>query len=147
MAAIEYGSFYWCVILNGIEPNVPGESVFLHADELAMDPTGALIFKSAGRRPAGAEPKQNDKNGDKDSDKDAKRDKNDEKDAKDGGDGKEGTMIYMAFAPGSWRTVYAAKLQDGAPAIVEHWNAANGSSGLSSVVPANSGAVGYPTRE
>jgi hypothetical protein len=156
MAAIEYGSFYWCVILNGIEPNVPGESVFLHADELAMDPTGALIFKSAGRRPAGAEPKQNDKNGDKDSGKDAKKEKDekdektDEKGAKDGGDGKEGkegTMIYMAFAPGSWRTVYAAKLQDGAPAIVEHWNAANGSSGLSSVVPANSGAVGYPTRE
>jgi hypothetical protein len=147
MAAIEYGSFYWCVILNGREPNLPGESVFLHADELAMDPTGALIFKSAGRRPAGAEPKQNDKNGDKDSDKDAKRDKNDEKDAKDGGDGKEGTMIYMAFAPGSWRIVYAAKLQDGAPAIVEHWNAANGNSGLSSVVSANSGAVGYPTRE
>lgn len=121
-----------------------------------MDPTGALIFKSAGRRPAGAEPKQNDKNGDKDSGKDAKKEKDekdektDEKGAKDGGDGKEGkegTMIYMAFAPGSWRTVYAAKLQDGAPAIVEHWNAANGSSGLSSVVPANSGAVGYPTRE
>jgi hypothetical protein len=150
MAAIEYGSFYWCVILNGREPNLPGESVFLHADELAMDPTGALIFKSAGRRPAGAEPKQNDKNGDKDSGKDAKKEKDektDEKGAKDGGDGKEGTMIYMAFAPGSWRTVYAAKLQDGAPAIVEHWNAANGSSGLSSVVPANSGAVGYPTRE
>jgi hypothetical protein len=150
MAAIEYGSFYWCVILNGIDPNVPGESVFLHADELATDPTGALIFKSAGRRPAGAEPKQNDKNGDTDSGKDAKKEKDektDEKDAKGGGDGKEGTMIYMAFAPGSWRTVYAAKLQDGAPATVEHWNAANGSSGLSSVVPANSGAVGYPTRE
>jgi hypothetical protein len=58
MAAIEYGSYYWCVILNGKEPNVPGESVFLHADELAMDAAGALIFKSAGRRPAGAEPKQ-----------------------------------------------------------------------------------------
>jgi len=53
MAAIEYGSYYWCVILNGKEQNVPGESVFLHADELAIDPTAALIFKSAGRRPAG----------------------------------------------------------------------------------------------
>jgi hypothetical protein len=66
LAAIEYGSYYWCVILNGKEPNVPGESGFLHADELAMDPTGALIFKSAGQRPAGAEPQQNNgKNGDK----------------------------------------------------------------------------------
>lgn len=53
-AAIEYGSCYWCVILNGKEQNVPGETVFLHAEELAMDPTGALIFKSAGRRPEGA---------------------------------------------------------------------------------------------
>ena len=148
MAAIEYGSYYWCVILNGKEQNVPGESVFLHADELAMDPAGALIFKSAGRRPAGAEPKQNDdKNGDKDSAKRDQKGKDDEKDSKDGGEDKKGGMIYLAFAPGSWRTVYAAKLQDGAPALVEHWNAADGHPGLSSVVPANSGAVGYPARE
>jgi hypothetical protein len=148
MAAIEYGSYYWCVILNGKEQNVPGESVFLHADELAMDPAGALIFKSAGRRPAGAEPKQNDdKNGDKDSAKRDQKGKDDEKDSKDGGEDKKGGMIYLAFAPGSWRTVYAAKLQDGAPALVEHWNAANGNPGLSSLVPANSGAVGYPARE
>jgi len=148
MAAIEYGSYYWCVILNGKEQNVPGESVFLHADELAMDPAGALIFKSAGRRPAGAEPRQNDdKNGDKDSAKRDQKGKDDEKDSKDGGEDKKGGMIYLAFAPGSWRTVYAAKLQDGAPALVEHWNAANGNPGLSSLVPANSGAVGYPARE
>jgi len=60
MAAIEYGSYYWCVVLNGRELNVPGESNHLHADELAMDPTGALIFKSAGRRPAGSQPAQKD---------------------------------------------------------------------------------------
>ena len=149
MAAIEYGSYYWCVILNGKEPNVPGESVFLHADELAMDPAGALIFKSAGRRPAGAEPKlQNDKNGDKDSGKNEKDERDgDDKNGKEGGENKEGSMIYMAFAAGSWRTVYAAKLQDGAPALVEHWNAVNGNPGLSSLVPANSGAVGVPTGE
>src|SRR5580658_9395980 len=108
MAAIEYGSYYWCVILNGKEQNVPGESVFLHADELALDPTGALIFKSAGRRPAGAEPQQNNgKNGDKNSAKNDQRGKDeekDDKDSKDGGEDKEGSMIYLAFAPGSWRT-------------------------------------------
>jgi hypothetical protein len=148
MAAIEYGSYYWCVILNGKEPNVPGESVFLHADELAMDPAGALIFKSEGRRPAGAEPKQqNGKNGDKDSSKDEKNERDDDKNSKAGGDGKEGSMIYMAFAAGSWRTVYAAKLQDGASALVEHWNAVNGNPGLSGLVPANSGAVGLPLDE
>jgi hypothetical protein len=148
MAAIEYGSYYWCVILSGKEPNVPGESVFLHADELAMDPTGALIFKSAGRRPAGAEPEQqNGKNGDKDSGKNEKNEKGDDKNEKDGGKEKEANMIYMAFAAGSWKTVYAAKLQDGAPAVVEHWEAANGTPGLSKVVPANSGAAGYPTTQ
>jgi hypothetical protein len=117
MAAIEYGSYYWCVILNGKEPNVPGESVFLHADELALDPAGALIFKSAGRRPAGAEPKQpNGKHSDKDSSENEKNEREDDKNGKGGGDGKEARMIYMAFAAGSWRSVYAAKLQDGAPA-------------------------------
>jgi|SRR5580704_13060526 hypothetical protein len=152
MAAIEYGSYYWCVILNGKEPNVPGESVFLHADDMAMEPTGALVFKSAGRRPAGTEPKQNDeKNGDKGSSKaegkEKDNDKDNDKNSKKEGEGKAGGMIYLAFAPGSWRTVYAAKLQDGAPALVEHWNSANGNPGLSSVVPANSGAVGFPIRE
>jgi hypothetical protein len=146
MAAIEYGSYYWCVILNGKDPNVPGESVFLHADELTMDPAGALIFKSAGRRPAGTEPGQLDgKNGDKDSSNIAKSEPSGEKNTKDGANAKPASMIYMAFAAGSWRTVYAAKLQDGAPASVEHWNAVNGNPGLSNLVPANSGATAYPT--
>jgi hypothetical protein len=137
MAAIEYGSYYWCVVLNGKELNVPGESIHLHADELAMDPTGALIFKSAGRRPAGSQPGQKD---DKDGDKNSN---NADKGNKAEGDNKEGSMIYMAFGPGTWRVVYAAKLQDGSPALVEHWNAANGSPDLSAVVPSDSGAKGY----
>jgi len=148
MAAIEYGSYYWCVILNGKEPNLPGDSVFLHADELTMDPAGALIFKSAGRRPAGAEPGQQDaKNGDKDSSNIEKSGPSGEKNTKEGGDAKQATMIYMAFAAGTWRTVYAAKLQDGAPALVEHWKAANGNPGLSNLVPANAGAADIPTRQ
>jgi hypothetical protein len=102
MAAIEYASYYWCVILNGKGPNVSGESAFLHADELAMDPAGALIFKSAGRRAAGAELKQqNDKNGDKDSGKNEKNERDGDKHNKDGGEDKDGSMIYMAFAAGS----------------------------------------------
>ena len=60
MAAIEYGSYYWCVILHGKEPKLPGDSIHLHADEISIDPAGSLIFTSAGRRPAGAEPKQQD---------------------------------------------------------------------------------------
>jgi len=68
---------------------------------------------------------------------------NTDKDNKAEGDNKEGSMIYMAFGPGTWRVVYAAKLQDGSPAVVEHWNAANGSPELSAVVPSDSGAKGY----
>jgi hypothetical protein len=33
MAAIEYASYYGCVILNGKEQNVLGDSEFLHADD------------------------------------------------------------------------------------------------------------------
>jgi hypothetical protein len=56
-------------------------------------------------------------------------------------------MIYLAFALGSWNTVYAAKPQGGAPALVERSKAANGNPALSSLVPANSGAVGGQVRE
>src|ERR1700751_652028 len=58
MASIEYGSYYWCVVLNGKDAHTPGESVHLHADTVAVDPTGTLLFKSAGRRQAGTEPTQ-----------------------------------------------------------------------------------------
>jgi hypothetical protein len=50
-------------------------------------------------------------------------------------------MIYIAFAPGSWKMVYAAKLQDGSPASVEHWN--KGQAEGSQPRAANAGARGY----
>jgi hypothetical protein len=151
MAAIEYGSYYWCVILigNGRDAGAASESVHLHADEMAIDKTGALTFRSAGRRPTGAEPKQqNDKKedgGEKYADTSEGQGNKDKENEKEKG----GNMIYIAFAPGSWRVVYAAKLQDGSPASVEHWNAAatDKNSSFPAVVPPNSGASGYLPRE
>ena len=149
MAAIEYDSYYWCVVLNGKDANTLGESVHLHPDNVAVDSTGTLLFKSAGRRPAGTEPEQQ-------SDKDKKNDKKayekGEEDNKKGEKGKSETgnsesgMTYMAFAPGTWRIFYAAKLHDGSPASVEHWNAANGNPEIEVLVPGNAGAAGYPPR-
>jgi hypothetical protein len=142
MAAIEYGSYYWCVILNRTESSPGGESVHLHADELKVEPNGGLTFLSAGRRPPGTDPKQQNagkQNGD--SEKDTKS----EKPGKDDGDGaneKDSKMIYIAFAPGSWRTVYAAKLQDGAPASVENWDRAAGNgSRVAAIASVNSGVA------
>lgn len=137
MAAIEYGSYYWCVILNGKDANTSGESAYLHADEISIDPIGTLTFKSVGRRPAGTEPQQQDEK---------QGDAAPNKEEQDTQNKKPNAMIYMAFAPGTWRIVYAAKLQDGFPASVEHWNTPEGT-GLSALVPPNSGAVGYPPRE
>ncbi len=147
MSAIEYGSYYWCVVLNGTEQDAAGETLHLHADEVAVDPTGCLVFKSAGRRPAGADPKhQSDGNsGEKDSSKNG----NDEKDFKEGQEAgeregeKKGNMIYVAFGPGTWKVFFAAKLQDGTPASIEHWNNAGTNRFNTSVVPPNSGAAGY----
>jgi hypothetical protein len=144
MAAIEYGSYYWCVVLNGKDAEAPGESVHLHADDLSIDPTGSLTFRSAGRRPAGAEPNQHNGQQDgKDSDKDSKDDKGKRDDDQNS---KQNSMIYVAFAPGTWKLVYAAKLQDGSPASVEHWNA-SGSAGVRGVARPDSGATGYTPRE
>ena len=53
MSAIEYGSYYWCVLLNGKDNDKLGDSIHLHADDMAVDGSGNLIFKSAGRRPGG----------------------------------------------------------------------------------------------
>jgi hypothetical protein len=106
MPAIEYGSYYWCVVLAGEERG--GESIHLHADSLSIE-GGSLVFKSIGRRPAGTDPK----NGD------ASSGERSEGKPKDASDNKE--MVYIAFAAGSWKMVYAAKLQDGSPASVEHW--------------------------
>ncbi len=50
MAAIEYGSYYWCVMLDGENSGERGDSIHLDADEISIE-RGTLIFKSAGRRP------------------------------------------------------------------------------------------------
>jgi hypothetical protein len=154
MAAIEYGSYYWCVVLN--ENNGAGpEYVHLHSDEIAIEANGSLTFRSAGRRTAGSQPnkkdeKQEDK-GSKDSGKSGDKDEKSEKGDKASGeakDGKQSQMIYVSFAPGSWRAVYAAKLQDGSPASIEHWNATRGNSDAAATgVYPNSGAAGAPPRE
>src|ERR1700677_3293481 len=140
MSAIEYGSYYWCVVLNE-NAGHEREAVLLHADDLAIDSNGTLTFRSAGRRPAGAEPKG--QNGKEESQGKNNSEDKDDKAGKDGNEDKN--MIYMAFAPGTWKIVYAAKLQDGAPASVEHWNV-DGKSEAPSVVPPNSGAAGVPYR-
>jgi hypothetical protein len=147
MPASEYGSYYWCVVLKEKESNASGETVYLHADSVDIDDNGALTFKSAGRRPAGAEPgKQGEKSNDngENGERFEQRDNEKEKDKKDGtqGDG----MIYVAFAPGSWKVMYAAKLRDGSPASIEHWNAADGSAGVAPVTQ-DAGAAGFGARE
>jgi hypothetical protein len=132
MSAIEYGSYYWCVLLNSERDGEHGqqteESIYLHADEISID-AGTLTFKSTGRRPAGTDPKSR---------PDSSRDGGEGK-SKDSSENKE--MIYIAFAPGSWKMVYAAKLQDGSPASVEHWN--KGQAERSQPGAANAGARGY----
>jgi hypothetical protein len=143
MAAIEYGSNYFCVMLEGTGEGRPGDTIFLHADSVAIDPAGTLQFTSLGRRAAGADPKTPDK-------KDAKaQEGSSEKGSGEKAEGKEAKeekpaiatagSIFMAFAPGTWRVIYAAKLMDGAPASVEHWNSTNGEPEIAAVPP-HSGA-------
>ncbi len=146
MSAIEYGSYYWCVVLNGTEQGAASESVHLHADEVAVDASGCLVFKSAGRRPAGADPnKQKENEDEKDSGNNAGEEKESKvgKEGEDGKGDKKGNMIYVAFAPGSWKVFFAAKLQDGTPASIEHWNNTSPNRALTNIVPPNSGAAGY----
>ncbi len=154
MAAIEYGSYYWGVILNGLEPNVPGETVYIHADGMKIDATGALTFTSAGKRPAGAWPEHpkgadakasagngngDAKAGGKDEGKAAK-DEGGKDGGKDGGGGEKTGIIYLAFAPGTWRSVFAALLSDGSPASVEHWTAFGGKQMLPTIVTPDAAA-------
>jgi hypothetical protein len=142
MSASEYGSNYFCVMLEATEEGQPGDSVLLHADSIDIDASGTLKFTSLGRRPVGADPRAQDKTKDGKS-QDNGAEKTESKDGKDGKEGKQpDSMIFMAFAPGTWKVVYAAKLQDGAPASVEHWNASNGKPELAAV-PARSGAEGF----
>lgn len=141
MSAIEYGSYYWCVILNSGDTHAPAESVFLHADQVAVDQTGALTFLSRGRRQAGAEPAEaqgQPSNGHPAGDTEAKR---------EGKQSEPNTgMIYFAFAPGTWKFFYAAKLQDGAPASVEHWNMATAPPDALRNVGANDFVVPLPPK-
>jgi hypothetical protein len=140
MAASEYGSNYFCVMLEPTEENRAGDSVLLHADTIEIDQAGTLKFTSIGRRPVGADPtRESDKKDGKSQDDGG--DKGESSERKSGADKPSGT-IFMAFAAGSWRVVYAAKLQDGAPASVEHWNAPSGKPELATV-PSRSGAEGF----
>lgn len=132
MSAIEYGSYYWCVVLSERAPGAPAETVHLHADQVVIDPTGALNFLSKGRRPAGTEPSNTEAKANGNPPAGGKKD---EKAAP------AGNMIYFSMAPGTWKLVYAAKLQDGSPASVEHWNATTGMAGAAS--PQTAAAVGY----
>jgi hypothetical protein len=140
MAASEYGSNYFCVMLEPVEDNRPGDSVLLHADSVDIDGSGTLRFTSLGRRPVGADPRAPGQTEEGKS-REALGEKSESKEG-----GKQGkqldSMIFMAFAPGTWKVVYAAKLQDGAPASVEHWNASNGKPELAAV-PARGGAEGF----
>lgn len=120
MSAIEYGSYYWCVVLSDKNSGAPAETIHLHADQVIIDPTGALNFLSKGRRPAGSEPTTAQAKPNGSSPEDGNRD---EKALT------EGSMIYFSLAPGTWKFVYAAKFQDGSPASVEHWNAMAGAAG------------------
>jgi hypothetical protein len=151
MPAIEYGTYYWGVILQASGAQGVGETVHLHADQMRVDANGALIFTSAGRRPAGMIPGQ--ENQDKKecdaksapqhsaqpNEKDAKEEKKDNEKG-----GAENSMTYVAFAPGTWKSVYAAKLQDGQPASIEHWTSFDGKQQLNEMVSVNSGAAGIP---
>jgi hypothetical protein len=141
MAASEYGSNYFCVMLEPTEENRAGDSVHLHADTIEIDRAGTLKFTSLGRRPVGADPtlESNKKDG---KSPDGSGEKAESKEGKSGAENKQSGTIFMAFAAGSWRIVYAAKLQDGAPASVEHWNAPSGKPELAAV-PARSGAEGF----
>jgi len=150
MSAIEYGSYYWGVVLHGSGPQGIGQMVHLHADQMKVDSNGALIFLSAGRRPAGSNPnaqeQQNGKDGDKKSsdEKSGKSQKDEKEHKKDEGSGNN-DMIYFAFGPGTWKAVYAAKLTDGLPASVEHWTSFDGKRQLPEMVGVNAGAAGQPS--
>jgi hypothetical protein len=146
MPAIEYGSYYWGVVLYSDREDGVGETVHLHADQMKIEENGSLTFTSAGRRPAGANPEEQNGGDKKDGGEKASGEK-DEKKAKDDKDKSPGDnkgMVYVAFAPGTWKSVYAAKLQDGAPASIEHWASFDGKQQLQDLVPANSGASGQP---
>jgi hypothetical protein len=144
MAAIEYGSYYWCVVLAAKDNEQP-ESVHLHADDMSIDDAGALVFHSAGRRPAGTEPLQQDSDSHGDTSSPQDREKTAERDGQRNGNKGKQNMVYMAFAPGTWRIVYAAKLQDGAPASVEHWKTFSEEKGAAGAAKEPAGVTSFPS--
>lgn len=149
MAAIEYGSNYYCVMLEATQEGRLGDTIHLHADTAMIDGAGTLQFWSLGRRPAGSDPKTPDKKEAKEQDGGGNSGGggNGQAEGKDNGKESKGEKkpegsIFMAFAPGTWRVFYAAKLQDGAPASVEHWDAATGKPEIAAVPP-RSGAESF----
>jgi hypothetical protein len=146
MSAIEYGSYYWGVVLHAEGQQGIGQTVHLHADQMKIDPAGALVFTSAGRRVAGAAATHDAGADKKDTKAPAAHDEKDSEDAKKGDEEKSGgaELIYVAFAPGTWKTVYAAKLQDGQPASIEHWTSFDGKDQIAETVGANAGAAAVP---
>jgi hypothetical protein len=139
MAAIEYGSNYFCVMLEATQEGCAGDTVLLHADSIDIDAAGTLKFTSLGRRAPGADPKALDKNKGGQAQPNGGGEKAESQEGKATAPKPADGTIFMAFAPGTWRVVYAAKLQDGAPASVEHWNASSGKPEIAAVPP-HSGA-------
>lgn len=135
MSAIEYGSYYWCVVLREKDSEKAGSSIHLHADHMSVDGSGNLIFKSSGRRPAGTDPKIP-QNGAGDGNPNEKVEKSPK--------GGENEMIYFAVASNAWKLAYAAKLQDGSPASVEHWTDAEGRDSQPPSIPVDAGARELP---
>jgi len=131
MSAIEYGSFYWCVVLREKDNANENSSIHLHADHMSIDDSGNLIFRSSGRRPAGSDPK-NQHGGESGGKPEEKAEKSDNE------------MIYFAVASGAWKLAYAAKLQDGMPASVEHWTDAEGREALHPSIAVNAGVREIP---
>jgi hypothetical protein len=171
MSAIEYGTTYWGVILQGLDPRAPGETVHLHADAMKIDPTGALTFTSVGRRPAGTWPAglpaPNQDAAQKGPNQASTSHGNGDAPGQPGGQERDPAgspasgatdakktqpevapaTVYVAFAPGTWKTVYAAKLQDGAPASIEHWSSIDGKQIMPELAPLDSGASGQPEHD
>lgn len=135
MSAIEYGSYYWCVVLREKDSEKDGGSIHLHADHMSVDGSGNLIFKSAGRRPAGTDPKKQ-QNGASDGNTGEKVEKSE--------NGGNNEMIYFAVSSSAWKLAYAAKLLDGTPASVEHWADAQGRDALPPSIPVDASARELP---
>jgi hypothetical protein len=148
MPAVEYGSYYWCVVLNQRDRAAP-EYVHLQSDEKAIEPNGCLTFRRAGRRPAGSEPKKIDakQEGKSSTNTDDKKNKAGEDSKEADQSGKQSNLVYVSFGSDTWRAVYAAKLRDGSPASIEHWTAGLGSSAGPAGVYPNAGAIGVAARE